>query len=136
MKPLLFVSITTAVLSLHGYGTTPRDLEKGFFLLTDSSRALLGEPGIASELTDATQTLAVALTETPIEEESALQDQETVSLAFWGDILDVVPAEFGDLAKRMPVEYEAVVKAFFSAFYDGRVVEMKDVVWRNYRIVN
>ncbi|GEM_PF-1171061 len=110
MKTRLFPSIISAVMAFSAYSITQKDLDSGVYLLTDSSLALVGDSAIAwSDMSD----------------QAAPNEQ----------VDDDIPAEFADLAKRRPVEYAAVVKAFRQAYLDGRVVAMKDVIWRNYQIV-
>jgi hypothetical protein len=121
MKPFIFPSITVAVLAYTAYRVTQKDLDSGVWLLTDSTLALKGDGGVA--WSDISENAATASdTEGPAEgaAEGAAE----------------VPAEFASLAKRRPEEYATVVSAFLKAYDEGRVVAMKDVVWRNYRIAN
>ena len=118
MKPLIFTSIINAVLAYAGYSVTPKDLDTGHWLLTDSTLSLIGDFGavLPKPKTD-TAVAPVAGTASDTADGSA------------------IPAEFADLAKRRPEEYQAVVNAFLKAYDEGRVVAMKDVVYSDYRIV-
>jgi len=122
MKPLLFPSIIAAVMAFAAYRATQKDLDSGIFMLTDSSIELLGQSSIS--WTEMSQAAGADSTQDPAAAsiEEAAPDE-------------VIPSEFADLAKRRPVEYAAVVKAFRQAHEDSRTIAMKDVIWRNYRIV-
>lgn len=126
MKPFLFPSIIAAVMAFAAYRVTQKDLDSGIFMLTDSSIELLGQSSISwTEISQAASAGAGA---------DSAQDPAVASIEDAAPN-EVIPSEFADLAKRRPVEYAAVVKAFRQAHEDSRTVAMKDVIWRHYRIV-
>jgi hypothetical protein len=154
-KPYLFPSITVAVLGYAAYRVTKQQLDSGYFMLTDTSLYLLGDPGFtAADLAAAVVSFAEALTPAPealvsankADEVSSSQSPAASALAVATEAApkvvsqaaqdEDIPPEFADLIKRRPEEYAAVVEAFRQAYAEGRVVAMKDVIWRNYVIVS
>lgn len=125
MKPFIFTSIVNAVLAYAAYRVTQKDLDSGIWLLTDSTLALKGDGGVTwSDFKESADSSADAASGAASATEGPVAGAAEV------------PAEFASLAKRRPQEYATVVAAFLKAYDEGRVVAMKDVIWRNYRIAN
>jgi hypothetical protein len=168
IKPYLFPSITVAVLAYAAYRVTKQQLDSGYFMLTDSTSYLLGDPGVTAAVADlaaAVASAAEALTEarasaaneagevssspspsasavavateaaTEAAPEAATEVEAVTEAASQAAQEEEIPPEFADLIKRRPEEYATVVEAFYKAYAEGRVVAMKDVIWRNYMIV-
>ncbi len=125
MKPFIFTSIINAVLAYAAYRITQKDLDSGVWLLTDSTLALKDDGGVTwSDFNKNADSSADAAAATDSASEGPAEGAAEV------------PAEFASLAKRRPQEYATIVAAFKKAYDEGRVVAMKDVIWRNYRIAN